>query len=284
MPQSPGREVRLQKALQELEKGHVKSILQASKRNFVPYKTLYDRKVLGRQSHREGAKEQQKLTPIQELYLVAYAQQLEQKGVPARQDLLRARAQQILRRNGSNLTVVGQHWVKNFLRRHPSLEIKRPDRLDKQRKLASTVKTLDHHLTLFENIKKDLKILPEHMWNIDKKGFLLEAANKVKVICKRSRGAPILQVDGGREFVTVLEAVSAMGRSIGPYFIWKGKHHTVGRYIPGVGEPDTRFACSSNGWTSYELAQEWLEKHFNPLTRPKCIYLPVVIKIPTDGQ
>ncbi len=119
---------------------------------------------------------------------------------------------------------------------------------------------------------------------MDEKGFQLGAANKVKVICKRSRGAPILQVNGGREFVTVLKAVLAMGKSLGPYIIWKSKHHTVGRYIPGVGERDTRFACFSNGWTSYELAQEWLKKHFDPLTRLEYAYLRIQARVTADGK
>ncbi len=136
---------------------------------------------------------------------MAYAQRLEEMGVPARQDLLRARARQILCWNDAGQAVVGRHWVENFFKRHPSLKCKRPDRLDKQRRLASTVKMFNHHLTLFENVKKKYKISPQYIWNMDEKGTQLGAANKVKVICKRSRGAPVLQVNRRREFVTVLE-------------------------------------------------------------------------------
>lgn len=60
---------------------------------------------------------------------------------------------------------------------------------------------------------------------MDEKGFLLGQVHKVKVICQRDRGAPIHQVDSNREFVTVLETISAERRTISPCIIWKGKHH-----------------------------------------------------------
>lgn len=94
--------------------------------------------------------------------------------------------------------------------------------------------------------------------NMDEKGFLLEHVNRVKVICKRGHGAPISQVNGSREWITVLEAVSAGGRSLPACIVWKGKYHLAGRYIPGIGQPGTRFACTPNGWTSNELALKWL--------------------------
>lgn len=80
---------------------------------------------------------------------------------------------------------------------------------------------------------------------------------------------PISQVDGSREWITVLETVSADGKTLPAFIVWKWKYHLVGKYIPGVGELGTRFACTPNGWTSNELAQEWLQRHFEPATRPR---------------
>ncbi len=95
--------------------------------------------------------------------------------------------------------------------------------------------------------------------------------NRCKVICKRGVGTPISQVDGSREWVTVLEAVSAAGKSLPACIVWKGSYHLVGRYIPGRGQPGTRLARTPNGWTSNELALEWLQLYFEPLTKPKYV-------------
>ncbi len=82
---------------------------------------------------------------------------------------------------------------------------------------------------------------------MDKKGLLLGQVHKIKVICQRGQGAPVQQVDGSQEFVMVLETVSAKGKTIPPCVFWKEKHQLVGRYIPGIGEANARFACSPNG-------------------------------------
>lgn len=166
------------------------------------------------------------------------------------------------------------------MRRHPSLQIKRPNILEKQRKAAATRKLLERHLDLFDRAMKDNKIQVENLWNMDEKGFLMGQVNRVKVICKRGRGTPISQVDGSREWITVLEAVSATGISLPACIIWKGKYHLAGKYIPGIGQLGTRFACTPNGWTSNELAVEWLQLHFEPYKRPRyartnctCLYI-----------
>ena len=85
------------------------------------------------------------------------------------------------------------------------------------------------------------------MWNMDEKGFVLGKANRAKVVCQRGRSAPIQQSDGSREFTTVLEAVSANGKTIVPFIIMKGKHHLATKYIPDLRQsPKTHFACTPN--------------------------------------
>ncbi len=68
------------------------SIQKTSIRYAVPYSTLYDRKVLERQSYQKAHSEEQKLTPYQEARLVTYCKQLEDAGMPAQRDLLQYHA------------------------------------------------------------------------------------------------------------------------------------------------------------------------------------------------
>jgi hypothetical protein len=47
---------------------------------------------------------------------------------------------------------------------------------------------------------------------MDEKGFMMGMANKCKVICWRNRKNLHLTYDGSREWVTVIEGVSAAGK------------------------------------------------------------------------
>lgn len=110
------------------------------------------------------------------------------------------------------------------------------------------------------------KLEAEDIWNFDEKGFILGLAQKVKVICKRDqKGAQLIQ-DGNHELVTDIETVSASGRVLPPFIIFKGKTHIAG-WFPAVSRDDgTAFAFSPHGWTDIELGQEYLIKIFEPET------------------
>lgn len=267
----PEQEAAITMALATLKKDPKLSIRKAAIRHGVPYRTLYDRKVLGRQSYRLAHVLEQKMTPVQEAFLVKYAKQLEDSGIPAGRELLQAQAQRIIRRSGNPTVVLGTTWIDAFLKRHPTLQMKRPETLERQRKLATDPRVFEQHLTMFRDAIASHQIKENNIWNMDEKGFMLGKVNKVKVVCRRGRGPPILQSDGSREWVTVLEAVSGTGHVLSACIVWKGKYHLAGQYVPGVGKAGTRFACTPNGWTSNELAQEWLEQHFEPVTRPRYV-------------
>ncbi|KAI9852238.1 MAG: hypothetical protein M1824_002040, partial [Vezdaea acicularis] len=103
----PNQEALIQAALKAIQQGNHTSVAQAAKRYAIPYRTLYDRAILGRKSYAEAHASKQNLTPAQEAYLVKYCTEMEDKGVPARKDLIRAKAQAILRRNTHPTAVIG---------------------------------------------------------------------------------------------------------------------------------------------------------------------------------
>jgi len=63
---------------------------------------------------------------------------------------------------------------------------------------------------------------------MDQKGFLLDQALKVKVICRRGEKNRRYTQDGNREVVTVIECIAADGRLIPPMYIYKGGKHLLG--------------------------------------------------------
>ncbi len=213
---------------------------------------------------------EQKLDEVLEAVLVKYAKKLDDCGIPPRRKFLLAQAERLGRMHTRKADFfLGVSWMTRFLKRHPSLQVKRPSTLEKVRKKAATAEVMKRHIRLYEKTVKRFNVKEENIWNMDEKGFLTGHVSKIRVICKRGRGPPISQVDGSREFMTVLEAVPATGKTIPSCIVWKGKYHLMGKYIPGAGRAGTRYACTPNGWTCRELAQEWLERHFEPSTRSR---------------
>lgn len=71
-PPPPDQENNIQLALRDLKRNPGMKISKAARKYAVSYKALWDRKVLGRQNYREAHATEQRLTPIQEAYLVKY--------------------------------------------------------------------------------------------------------------------------------------------------------------------------------------------------------------------
>jgi hypothetical protein len=73
-----------------------------------------------------------------------------------------------------------------------------------------------------------------------------------------------------REWVSILETISATGTSIPPATIFKGSAlQTTWFDLSYDGIPPTwLFASSDNAWTSNSIGLEWLNRLFIPITRP----------------
>ena len=96
--------------------------------------------------------------------------------------------------------------------------------------------------------------------------------SKVRVICKRGRKNPKLVQDGSREFITVIEGVSANGVILPPLVINKGKAHYMGWHTYVSENEPAYFAFSAKGWTDNELGSEYHQRL--PLcTKPLLIVL-----------
>src|SRR5882757_6029730 len=73
---------------------------------------------------------------------------------------------------------------------------------------------------------------------------------------------------GNREWVTVVQAVNSTGYAIPPYIIVAGKNHLDSWYDEAEFPPRWRAGVSQNGWTTNELAIDWI-RHFEEFTAPR---------------
>lgn len=141
-------------------------------------------------------------------------------------------------------------------------------------------------------------ISPAHFWNMDEKGYLIGALpltvflystncitglGTAQVYCvrrgtkeaKSMQGISICTVriyiyincylDGNRELVTVIEAISGAGGLHKPTILLKGKN-LLTRYLKYRIKP-ARYGNTERGWTTDREAIEWLED-FEKETRP----------------
>jgi hypothetical protein len=277
----PNHEQNLQDALLDLKKDPTLSIARAAGRRAVSKSTLRDRVNKGRQASISAHTHEYLLSPAQEDALVKWALFQDDMGIPPRQELLKEKAEAILHITNSDKKI-GKHWIERFMKRHKELQMKFTQRLDRQRAAAGNPKIMEKHFSIFKKAVKDYKVKNVNIWNMDEKGFLMGLAAKAKVICRRGRRNPRYTCDGSRELITVLECVSAEGHLLPPMIVTKGAHHYSGNHVRGQGTPGSVYGYSPKGWTTNELGLEWLEHHYEPLTRPEYITLNLVLFINYD--
>jgi hypothetical protein len=95
---------------------------------------------------------------------------------------------------------------------------------------------------------------------------MMGVANKYKVICRRNRKNPHLTHDGSREWVTVIEGVSAAGKVLPPMVINKGEAHYKDWYANLKSHDVATFGYSPKGWSDRELGIKWLVDNFQKYT------------------
>lgn len=83
-------------------------------------------------------------------------------------------------------------------------------------------------LELFERTRIELNIKLDDIWNIDKTRIALGVCTNTRVIARASKRKAYIKAPGNREWVSIIESVSATGRKLRCIVIFKGKSlHTT---------------------------------------------------------
>jgi len=164
----------------------------------------------------------------------------------------------------------GEHWLNRFLGRHPDLDSKVGRCLDKERALATDLDSFKKHLDRFYHIRCRFHVRDEDTWNTDEKGFAIGLGGAGTLICCASRRNPSLIQDGGRDWITVVEAISGGAKVLPPLIIFKANAHLMGHHtnIEIEEKEDAFFATSAKGYTNAQITFKWFQEVFEPRTRP----------------
>jgi hypothetical protein len=103
---------------------------------------------------------------------------------------------------------------------------------------------------------------------MDEEGLALGMCVNSQVLASSSKKRTYTKSPEDREWVSIVEAVSATGRKIRPLVIFKGKD-LQSSWFPHDNIPDWFYTSSEKGWTSNNVAFEWLQRIFLIDTVPK---------------
>jgi helix-turn-helix, Psq domain len=169
--------------------------------------------------------EQQLLTPVEERTLVKWAIQYYKWGLPLSARHLRQFAVEIQLRKpqpAGGFPPIGEHWHQKLLNRHTELRHVIVRGLDRTR--ASTVLKKEifvDYFELYSSLLQQYRILPQDIYNMDEKGFAMGQIQQTRAIVPAAEKELFLRQDGSREWVSVIETISAAGESLSSYIIFK---------------------------------------------------------------
>jgi hypothetical protein len=267
----------------------------------VPRETIR-KHINGGLSHKEAANE--KLLPGEVLTLIGYIEYLYNLGIPATMTRVLEMFNELLQRRYANEIGVsvrsldGQvlpvnytakdHTVRRFVERHNEIQFMLSRTLESKRARQTNRDIAVDFLTKLRTTLRRYNILPQDIWNMDETGYATGAftTSTTKVIVPATVKSSARTGADSREWVSVIESVSAASQAAKPYFIFKGKI-ILNRHLKQL---DTAFpdgwsyGVSQNGWTDDFHAVQWLV-WWEEMTRP-FTYDPDYIcsRQLTDGQ
>ena len=263
------QEGRILLAIQAIENQEKAPMRVVARTYSVPYSTLRTR-LHGTLNRAESRANSHKLTEIEEESLLKWIVSMDDRGGAPRPSTVREMADLLLAKRGSTrIDTVGLNWVTKFIKRHPDqLKSRFSRRYDYQRAKQENPRVIQQWFDLIQATIQKYGILDDDIYNFDETGFAMGLTATAKVITRAEYYGrrPVLQ-PGNREWVTVVESISASGWALPPTIIFKAKlyHYAWFDNLPG----DWRFEVSANGWTTDEIGLRWLQKCFIPATNSR---------------
>jgi len=201
---------------------------------------------------------QRLLTEEEEIELVKWTQRSDKIGIPLRLTHLHEMVAALLWKQATGTTTIPcQHWIIRFLDRHPTIASCFAGRIDQEREVAGKPDGIQSFFNRLGEVRSRYHIAVEDIWNADEKDFALGVSKKGKVICGARQRNPRIRHPGNREWVTLMETISANRKGLSPLYIYKGEAHTMGNHDYQDRDP-AAFTLSKTGWTNDKLGLLWL--------------------------
>jgi hypothetical protein len=229
----------------------------------VPYPTLR-RRIRGGKSRQERNEDLQFLTTGQEEELIKLILYMASLGLPPTAGFIQKWAAELTGRQ------IQRSWFQRFIARHKEIKHIKAKKLETSRAAVTSTEITEFFADLRDIIAKN-QIDYRDIWNMDETGTHFgESANRIHIYASTGskKGRTLTLPENGR-LVSSIEAISADGRTIPPYFIQKGvlfEEHQ----LPAEEDLQTKryfMARTKGGFSTRETGLDWLYRVFIPYTR-----------------
>ncbi|KAJ3453677.1 hypothetical protein MRS44_017924 [Fusarium solani] len=244
--------------------GYYKSLAAASRELKVSYWRLYSRSKGSHPVSRNGGN-RTLFSKEEEGAIVIWAHRRVTHGHHITIRALRQHANSVLRAKGRSPTA-SRKWARRFMRRWKhTFHRKKSTTRDAKRKSMEDRGLVEKWFHAWREYMRYVK--PENVWNVDEIGFMLGYLLKGTFLWTFAEiDRPILTDAHELVSMTVIEAISATGKTIAPFQIMPGVQLPI-KWFDNDLHDDTVIATSPKGYIADMLALEWIE-HFEKLTRP----------------
>ena len=253
-------EDRINEALSSIDLETKTNLSKLAKEYAVPYSRLRQR-AKGRANRFSRTPVNYRLTETEEAALCRYLDVMEEAGLYARQHHIERVANSILSRRPEPELPVSPAWSTRFLKRHPEYFVRTQRPLDIERKEAHNRKDIEEFYERWDRIVKKYAIAPADIYNFDETGFRIGIGRHQKIITRDPKARPYIESSTNRDYVTVVETISADGDTIPPMVIMSAASHRQ-NWVPTAVPDGQLYGTSESGYSNDLLALDWL-KHFN---------------------
>jgi hypothetical protein len=166
------------------------------------------------------------LPPGDEQALLSWALYMARAGFPPTRGLMLDKAADLASKRGVVFNTTdgkpGTRWWRSFRSRHrDSFKMRAPARRSPKASVSREI--LNHFYSVLETTLKENDITPDRLWNMDETGIDRPGKRSTVFAAAGSKSSPVSNSVDFREHVTLVACVSAAGKRLPAYFIYKGR-------------------------------------------------------------
>eukprot|EP00102_Acyrthosiphon_pisum_P025390 XP_016662600.1 PREDICTED: uncharacterized protein LOC107884617 [Acyrthosiphon pisum] len=163
------------------------------------------------------------------------------------------------------LNLAGVDWFYNFVRRNPTVTVRKPEAISISRITAFNKTEVQLFFQNLGELMLKYKFCPTRVYNMDETGITtVHDPGKIIGSKGQKRIGSVTSWERGKNN-TVICAMSASGSFIPPLFIFPRKRMDM--KLTKHGPPGAVYECTKNGWTTEDIFMKWL-KHFKNYSNP----------------
>ena len=128
----------------------------------------------------------------------------------------------IIQDNSTGPSSIGQNWISRFVQRHPEIHSKVGKKIHGLRLQSTTPESLNCWFKHFNTVRERYQVSWENVYNMDETGIALGVCANQRVIGRADTTQSYKATPENREWVSIIETISASGCRLRCLIIFKG--------------------------------------------------------------